>query len=88
MSYLPVWKLVVNFCLPSQDTGSISDGSSGIGDSAAIRELDALNQEIEELRREKEALTAEIQQKELNIKTVNNEVQVQNGILSRNICLS
>nr|CAB3243128.1 epidermal growth factor receptor substrate 15-like 1 [Phallusia mammillata] len=65
------------------DTGSISDGSSGIGDSAAIRELDALNQEIEELRREKEALTAEIQQKEVTIKNVNNEVQELQDTLDR-----
>ena len=47
-----------------------------MGDSAAMRELDALNQEIEELRREKESLTSEIQQKELAIKTTSLEVQV------------
>ena len=41
-----------------------------------MRELDALNQEIEELRKEKESLTTEIQQKEHSIKTTSLEVQV------------
>ncbi|CAK8689625.1 unnamed protein product [Clavelina lepadiformis] len=65
------------------DTGSMSDASSGIGDTSAMRELDALNQEIEELRREKEALTTEIQQKELAIKTASHEVQELQDTLDR-----
>ncbi|XP_078484878.1 uncharacterized protein LOC100181812 [Ciona intestinalis] len=66
------------------DTGSLSDASSGVGDSAAMRELDALNQEIEELRREKESLTAEIQQKESAIRTASHDVQELQDTLDRN----
>ena len=57
-----------------QDSGNVSEVSSG--DSAVMRELDGLNQEIEELRKEKESLTIEIQQKELAIKNTSLEVQV------------
>uniref|UniRef100_F7BA39 Epidermal growth factor receptor pathway substrate 15 n=1 Tax=Ciona intestinalis TaxID=7719 RepID=F7BA39_CIOIN len=67
----------------SQDSG-LSDASSGVGDSAAMRELDALNQEIEELRREKESLTAEIQQKESAIRTASHDVQELQDTLDRN----
>ena len=71
---------VIRVMLPAlitQDSGSLSDASSGVGDTAAMRELDALNQEIEELRREKESLTTEIQQKELAIRSTDHDVQVR-----------
>ncbi len=62
-----------------QDDGeSVSDGSSGvgIGDTAAIRELDALNKEIEDLRKEKDVLNSDVQGKEHVIKTTTTVVQV------------
>nr|XP_039264727.1 epidermal growth factor receptor substrate 15-like 1 [Styela clava] len=65
------------------DSGSLSDGSSGVGDFSALRELDTLNREIEELRREKETLTGEIREKELVVRQRSNEVQDLQNTLDR-----
>lgn len=66
------------------DVGNLSDSSSsGIGDFSAVKELDALNREIEELRLEKETLTREIEEKKQIVQNKSNEVQDLQNTLDR-----
>lgn len=65
------------------DSGNLSDSSSGVGDFSAVKELDALNREIEELRQEKDTLTREIDEKKSIIQSKSNEVQELQNTLDR-----
>lgn len=66
------------------DPGNLSDSSSsGIGDFSAVKELDALNREIEELRLEKETLAREIEEKKRIVQNRSNEVQELQNTLDR-----
>lgn len=57
------------------NSGDISDSSSGVGDISAVRELDSLHKEIEELRKEKETLTVEIREKGTIVNYRSNKIQ-------------
>lgn len=66
------------------DAGNLSDSSSsGIGDFSAVKELDALNREIEELRLEKDTLSREIEEKKRIVQNKSNEVQELQNTLDR-----